>query len=193
MHMFMIKNQGLSCDSLEVAFRRAFVDVDPFNQDNCPRLLWASFAFVNNYLPYAGCVSYTWSMAVQMQFYVILPMFLLLCNPASPSFQWVCVPSLPKSSAECIFFNILPSHLHLPWLHPINLLISCKEAIDFYLHHLSCCTSISNKVLANLHCHFTRNEQAEWSFLLAMATDLCLHADLSIRSTSMWHIYSIAT
>ena len=61
--------------------------MDTFNPASCPRLLWATFFFVNNRMPYAGCVSYTWSMAVQMQFYLILPPILLLCNPSSPAFK----------------------------------------------------------------------------------------------------------
>jgi hypothetical protein len=61
--------------------------VDPFNQEYCPRLLWASFAFVNNALPFAGCASHTWSMAVQMQFYALAPLTLLLLRPRSPAFR----------------------------------------------------------------------------------------------------------
>ena len=63
------------------------MDVDPFNLDNCPRRLWASFAFVNNRLPYAGCASHTWSVAVQMQFYALAPLALLLMQPRSPFFR----------------------------------------------------------------------------------------------------------
>ena len=63
------------------------MDVDPFNLDNCPRRLWASFAFVNNRLPYAGCAAHTWSAAVQMQFYALAPLALLLMRPRSPFFR----------------------------------------------------------------------------------------------------------
>lgn len=70
--------------------RRAFAEVDPFNPGNCPRLLWASFAFVNNMLPFAGCASHTWSTAVQMQFFLLAPLCLLLLRPKSPGFR--CAP-----------------------------------------------------------------------------------------------------
>lgn len=73
--------------------------MDPFNPDNCPRLLWASFAFVNNMLPFAGCASHTWSTAVQMQFFLLAPLCLLLLRPKSPGFR--CAAS--KTSLACIF------------------------------------------------------------------------------------------
>jgi peptidoglycan/LPS O-acetylase OafA/YrhL len=50
-------------------------------------MLWASFAFINNTLPFAGCASHTWSMAVQMQFYLLLPAVLVLLQPRSASFR----------------------------------------------------------------------------------------------------------
>ena len=67
--------------------RRAFVEVDPFNEGNCPRLLWASFAFLNNLLPFAGCASHTWSTAVQMQFYALVPLVLVMLRPKAPAFR----------------------------------------------------------------------------------------------------------
>ena len=83
---------------LHASLRRAFIEVDPFNQANCPRLLWATFAFVNNRLPYAGCVSYTWSMAVQMQFYMITPVLLLLCKFSSTRHRSTILSSVPIHS-----------------------------------------------------------------------------------------------
>lgn len=77
----------------KLALRRAFAEVDPFNPGNCPRLLWASFAFVNNMLPFAGCASHTWSTAVQMQFFLLAPLVLLLLRPALPGFRYTHVPS----------------------------------------------------------------------------------------------------
>lgn len=77
-----LKHSSCACDG-----RRAFVEVDPFNADNCPSQLWASFAFVNNLLPFAGCASHTWSTAVQMQFYLMAPLALLLLRPKEPGFR----------------------------------------------------------------------------------------------------------
>ena len=39
----------------------------PFPVRACAESLWASFAFVNNQLPFAGCNAQSWSLGVQMQ------------------------------------------------------------------------------------------------------------------------------
>ncbi|BDA44071.1 hypothetical protein COCOBI_05-2550 [Coccomyxa sp. Obi] len=78
---------AIAADLISADARRAFAEVDPFNPGNCPRLLWASFAFVNNMLPFAGCASHTWSTAVQMQFFLLAPLVLLLLRPALPGLR----------------------------------------------------------------------------------------------------------
>jgi hypothetical protein len=37
-------------------------------------LLPANLLFVNNLIPFGGCMGYTWTFAIQFQFYLILPL-----------------------------------------------------------------------------------------------------------------------
>ena len=55
--------------------------------------IWANFLYVNNYLGYEdGAMLWSWSLAVEMQFYVLLPLFLLsgfLCS--APFIRWLAI------------------------------------------------------------------------------------------------------
>eukprot|EP00884_Botryococcus_braunii_P019627 jgi/Botrbrau1/6348/Bobra.0098s0007.1 len=49
-------------------------------QDACPRLLWVNALFLNNQISRAGCMAYAWSQAVQVQFFIVLPLVLLMLD-----------------------------------------------------------------------------------------------------------------
>ncbi|KAK9819568.1 hypothetical protein WJX81_007717 [Elliptochloris bilobata] len=65
----------------------AFFTVLPFPTEHCPRRMWANLAFVNNSLAMGGCFGTTWSLAVQMQFYAVFPLLLVLLRPRTPGFR----------------------------------------------------------------------------------------------------------
>jgi peptidoglycan/LPS O-acetylase OafA/YrhL len=66
--------------------RRAFFTVIPF-PDICKETYWANFLFMQNQYPMAGCMAYTWSLAVQIQFYLFLPIVLLLVKQSTENFR----------------------------------------------------------------------------------------------------------
>ncbi|KAK9841795.1 hypothetical protein WJX81_003721 [Elliptochloris bilobata] len=65
----------------------AFFTELPFATDQCARNLWANIVFAHNALPMGGCYSITWSLAVQMQFYAVFPLLLVLLRPSTPGFR----------------------------------------------------------------------------------------------------------
>eukprot|EP00884_Botryococcus_braunii_P009350 jgi/Botrbrau1/18416/Bobra.0072s0009.1 len=73
--------------SMNEETQRAFFTIIPF-PDICKEAKWANFFFAQNQYPMSGCMGYTWSLAVQVQFYLILPIILLLLRPSAPNFRW---------------------------------------------------------------------------------------------------------
>lgn len=68
--------------------RRTFFDrKQPFDTAVCQKMGWTNFLFANNQLPNGGCMNTTWSLAVQMQFYAVLPLALLMLRPRTPGFR----------------------------------------------------------------------------------------------------------
>ncbi len=70
---------------------------------------------MNNMLPFAGCASHTWSTAVQMQFFLLAPLVLLLLRPAFPNFRCGHMPSSTDNSP-----------------HPGPLKVSCPAGYQCY-------------------------------------------------------------
>ena len=56
----------------------------------CAAHWWANLGLLNNQLPAGGCFNITWSLAVQAQFYALLPIALVLLKPRTPGFR--CLP-----------------------------------------------------------------------------------------------------
>lgn len=48
---------------------------------------WMNLVFLNSQLPNGGCYNISWSLAVQVQFYALLPLGLLLLRPRMPGFR----------------------------------------------------------------------------------------------------------
>ena len=72
--------------------RRTFFDrKQPFDTAVCQKMGWTNFLFANNQLPNGGCMNTTWSLAVQMQFYAVLPLALLILRPRTPGFRWALI------------------------------------------------------------------------------------------------------
>lgn len=74
-------------DRVNEETKRAFFTVIPF-PDVCKETKWANFFLAQNQYPMSGCMGYTWSLAVQVQFYLILPIVLLLLQPSVRNFRW---------------------------------------------------------------------------------------------------------
>ena len=77
------------------ACRRAFLDdKSTYDTQACATHWWANLVFLNNQLPAGGCFNVTWSLAVQAQFYVLLPLALVLLRPQKPGFRCpACTPT----------------------------------------------------------------------------------------------------
>jgi peptidoglycan/LPS O-acetylase OafA/YrhL len=70
--------------------RRAFFNDDlPFDGAVCKHKGWRNFVFLNNQLPNGGCFNISWSLAVQMQFYLMFPLVLLLLQPQTSGFRYL--------------------------------------------------------------------------------------------------------
>ena len=95
------------------ACRRAFLDpYSSFDLEVCGRHWWLNFAFVNNQQTIGGCFNISWSLAVQMQFYLLLPVWLLLLRPKAPGFRRV---------VKCLPACMPPGELHLRrYLEPLT-------------------------------------------------------------------------
>ena len=51
------------------------------NCQTCVRVGWMNFLFINNFYPnYFSCMGWTWSIAVEVQFYVVTPFIMMLFN-----------------------------------------------------------------------------------------------------------------
>ena len=53
----------------------------------CRKQGWMNLAFLNNQLRNGGCFNISWSLAVQVQFYALFPLGLLLLRPRMPRFR----------------------------------------------------------------------------------------------------------
>jgi peptidoglycan/LPS O-acetylase OafA/YrhL len=64
-----------------------FAPLGTFNLEVCRTSMLHNVFFAHNQLPAAGCYLTTWSLAVQMQFWCLFPLFLLIMSPQSPGFR----------------------------------------------------------------------------------------------------------
>lgn len=70
------------------AHRRTFFDrKQPWDTAVCRDKAWTNFLFTNNQLANGGCYNTSWSLAVQMQFYAVLPLALVMLRPRAPAFR----------------------------------------------------------------------------------------------------------
>ena len=53
----------------------------------CRKQGWLNFVFLNNQLRNGGCSNISWSLAVQVHFYALFPLSLLLLRPRMPGFR----------------------------------------------------------------------------------------------------------
>ena len=79
--------------------RRASFDAGAtFDAEVCrSRKALANFLFQNNQLMNGGCYNITWTLAVQMQFYLLFPLCLLLLQPRKRGFRYphsICARNL---------------------------------------------------------------------------------------------------
>ncbi len=74
--------------------RRASFDAGAtFDIDVCrSREALANLVFQNNQLAAGGCYNTTWTIAVQMQFYLLVPLALLLLRLPKRGFRWSFTP-----------------------------------------------------------------------------------------------------
>ena len=69
--------------------RRAFLDhLSTFDIEVCRSTWWLNLIFMSNQHIIGGCFNITWSLAVQMQFYLLLPAALLVLRPKAPGFRY---------------------------------------------------------------------------------------------------------
>jgi peptidoglycan/LPS O-acetylase OafA/YrhL len=74
-----------------LVFRLATFDAGAtFDAEVCrSRKAFANFLFQNNQLINGGCYNITWTLAVQMQFYLLFPLCLLLLQPRRRGFRYL--------------------------------------------------------------------------------------------------------
>lgn len=58
-----------------------------FDHEQCSKNMSYNVFFAQNQLPTFGCFTVAWSLAVQMQFWFIFPLVLLLLRPQTPGFR----------------------------------------------------------------------------------------------------------
>ena len=58
-----------------------------FDLEVCREHGWRNFIFLNNQLPMGGCFNISWSLAVQVHFYVLFPLGVLLLRPKTSGFR----------------------------------------------------------------------------------------------------------
>jgi peptidoglycan/LPS O-acetylase OafA/YrhL len=58
-----------------------------------------------------GCMNYTWSLAVQVQFYLLCPIVLLLLMPSIQGFRYVCSPSRCSAGSAAVYCS--KGHVHI--------------------------------------------------------------------------------
>jgi len=46
--------------------------------DTCQQYWWTNILFINNFIPVLSCLGHTWYMAIDMQFFIISPIFIVL-------------------------------------------------------------------------------------------------------------------
>lgn len=58
-----------------------------FDQEVCRKQGWRNLVFLNNQLSNGGCFNISWSLAVQVHFYLLFPLGLLLLRPKRAGFR----------------------------------------------------------------------------------------------------------
>ncbi|BDA51508.1 hypothetical protein COCOBI_19-0630 [Coccomyxa sp. Obi] len=64
-----------------------FGPLGAFDHDQCNNAMSYNVFFAQNQLPTFGCFTVAWSLAVQMQFWFMFPLVLLLLRPQTPGFR----------------------------------------------------------------------------------------------------------
>lgn len=64
-----------------------FGPLGAFDQGLCKNTMRYNIIFAQNQLPTFGCYTIAWSLAVQMQFWFIFPLALLLLQPQTKGFR----------------------------------------------------------------------------------------------------------
>ncbi|CAL8465660.1 g5196 [Coccomyxa elongata] len=99
-----------------------FGPLGAFNHDQCNNAMSYNVFFAQNQLPASGCFTVAWSLAVQMQFWFIFPLVLLLLRPQTPGIRheyfgtfarlcplcWGALTAIAVLDADCI--RILSGH-----------------------------------------------------------------------------------
>ena len=67
-----------------------------FDREVCNSLGWLNLVFLNNQHQNGGCFNISWSLAVQVHFYTLFPLGLILLRPKAPGFRWGIRPFLER-------------------------------------------------------------------------------------------------
>jgi peptidoglycan/LPS O-acetylase OafA/YrhL len=71
----------------QVRRRAFFAPRTTFDVEVSGKSLWRNLVLLNNQMDLGGCFATTWSLCVQMQFYAVFPLALLLLRPHRPGFR----------------------------------------------------------------------------------------------------------
>eukprot|EP01116_Phalansterium_solitarium_P008032 TRINITY_DN2121_c0_g1_i2.p1 TRINITY_DN2121_c0_g1~~TRINITY_DN2121_c0_g1_i2.p1 ORF type:complete len:456 (+),score=112.37 TRINITY_DN2121_c0_g1_i2:128-1495(+) len=91
---------------------------DPTLPEGCNRYFWANVIFVNNFVPFKNqCMQWSWSIAVEYQFYLVSPVFvyLLVRRPvAAKRVSWIAVA---VSTVLNIVLTLLGGDNYMNWVY----------------------------------------------------------------------------
>lgn len=119
-----------------------FGPLGAFDHEMCNNAMSYNVFFTQNQLPASGCFTVAWSLAVQMQFWFIFPLVLLL-RPQTPGFRYLPQCSL-RLKFNRIFTALCCTRNRLDWHCKIR--VSSKRrchfqeasSADFPDHNCSC-------------------------------------------------------
>eukprot|EP00884_Botryococcus_braunii_P020302 jgi/Botrbrau1/6956/Bobra.0215s0033.1 len=105
--------------------RTGFFSWQPYHPEMCKDALWANFVFAQNQFPFGGCSTFLWTLAVQIQFYLLLPVLLLLLQPSRKNFRWrilwICaVPFISQAVRRIRIVWHPDMYMPIPWFGPFT-------------------------------------------------------------------------
>ncbi|BDA41092.1 probable nose resistant to fluoxetine protein 6 at N-terminal half [Coccomyxa sp. Obi] len=139
LHMYVLPQSFNSHISSET-WRTFFDRKQPWDTAVCQKKAWTNFLFTNNQLANGGCFNTSWSLAVQMQFYAVLPLALVMLKPRTPGFRdrvWnagATVVALTLVYRSVLFAaNRLWQYMPIPMFGPFS--PQTEPVIDFFARY----------------------------------------------------------